>query len=560
MTSRRIFLTVTQCLSSMKMRSIIFLSLFALAVGCQTDPVEIFTTEGIEFDVEAVGGTVSRVIPSDARWIASTDNAWITVSPANGRGTTECKFIVDSALTTTARRGVVRIENLDTWETKEVVINQKGFDYTIEVEDTSVELANYDRLDKRWFDVTVCTNIDFDVEIPDNASWLKSTRHTLDLNRGARPRRTTVRFNWDINTMPAERLAQVVFRPKTDATLARQDGLSVSQQAAEPIIPDSRAGDSVALLSISRTLQTMATWDASQPMTMWHDVTLWDESMEGCTPEKVGRVRRAEFYFFNIKEPLPFAVKYLTAADELYFFGNTNTFLLSLDLGDDISELTQLRRLTVGSYGLVSLPNSFTKLKNLEYLNISSNNFQTVPEQLKAENFPKLRTLVLNANQRSSISDLSNTVRTDLGGFMDEPKFPEQLLKWDLDTLILSVNYLQGEIPSFEDDDTVPYYTQEEINAVDSLPQILVDRKIKKVMPSCKRLSLNHNRLYGKLPDWLLYHPALDMWLPEVLLFPQEGRAKDGKLAVFDNEPTNLDYYYDVYTTKKKPTGEYDEE
>ena len=153
------------------------MSLFAAAVACQTDKTsEIFTTEGIEFDVEAVGGVVSRTIPSDARWIASTDNAWITVSPANGRGTTECKFIVDSALTTTPRRGVVRIENLDTWESKEVVINQKGFDYTIEIENTEVELANYDRLDKRWFDVTVKSNIDFDVEIPAAAALSKRNR------------------------------------------------------------------------------------------------------------------------------------------------------------------------------------------------------------------------------------------------------------------------------------------------------------------------------------------------------------------------------------------------
>ena len=118
---------------------------------------------------------------------------------------------------------------------------------------------------------------------------------------------------------------------------------------------------------------------------------------------------------------------------------------------------------------------------------------------------------------------------------------------------MLSVNYLQGTLPTFEDDDTVPYYTQEEINAVDSLPQILVDRKIKKVMPSCKRFSINHNRLYGRLPDWLLYHPALDMWIPYSLVFPQEGRAKNGTLAVFENEPANMDYYYKEYTTKKKP-------
>ena len=535
-------------------RVFIFLAAALIAVGCQTTKCdETFTTEGIEFDVEAVGGTVSRTITSSSRWIASTDNAWITVSPANGRGTTECNFIIDSALTTTARRGVVRIQNLDTWEEKEIVINQSGFDYTLEIENSQVELANYDRFDSRYFDIRIKTNIDFEVAIPDNAGWLGSERHNLDLNRGARPRSTTVRFKWDINTTDRERLAQVVFRPKADVTLARQDCLNVTQQAAEPIIPDSRAGDSVALLSISRTLQTMAAWDASQPMTMWDHVVLWDQSMEGCTPEKEGRVRKAEFYFFNIKEQLPYEVRYLTAADELYFFGNTNTFLLSLDLGDDIAELTQLKRLTLGSYGLVSLPQSLSALKNLEHLNIGSNNFQTIPSVLTKENFPKLRTLILNANQRSPISDLSNTIRTDLGGFMDEPSFPEHLLKWDLDTLVLSVNYLQGQLPTFDDDDSVPYYTQAEIDAVDSLPQILVDRRIKKVMPSCKRFSINHNRLSGTLPDWLLYHPALDLWIPYSLVFPQEGRAKDGTFAVFDNEPANMDYYYKEYTTKEKP-------
>ena len=535
----------------------LFFATMALLVACGTDKTDnAFTTEGIEFDVEAAGGVVTKTITSSNRWIASTDNQWITVSPANGKGTTECNFIIDSALTTTARRGVVVIENIDTWEQKQIVISQMGFDYSIEVEQPEVEIANYDRLDSRYFDVKIKSNIDFEVDIPDNAGWLDSERHTLDLNRGARPRTTTVRFKWDINTSPKERLAKVVFRPKGEVTLAHQDNLNVTQQAAEPIIPDTRAGDSVALLSISRTLQTMASWDASQPMEMWDNVVLWDKSMKGCTDQMVGRVRSAEFYFFNIKEQLPYEVKYLTAAEELFFFGNTNTFLLNLELGDDISELTQLKRLTLGSYGLISLPKSLAKLKNLEHLNVSSNNLQTVPEVLTKENFPKLRTLILNANQRSVISDLSNTIRTDLGGFIDEPTFPVELIKWDLDTLVLSVNYLQGPLPTFEDDDTVPYYTQEEINAVDSLPQILVDRKIKKVMPSCKRFSINHNRLYGRLPDWLLYHPALDLWIPQSLVFPQEGRAKNGTLAVFENEPSNMDYYYKEYTTKKKPMGD----
>lgn len=529
----------------------------ALFAACGEDNTDLqFSTEGIEIEVDAAGGSVTRTITSTERWIASTDNAWITVSPANGRGTAECKFIIDSALTVTPRRGVVRIQNLATWEEKEIVVNQKGFDYSITVEQPDITIANYKPLEERYFEVNVVANTDFTVDIPDNVGWLSSEKHTLELNRGARPRQTTLRFKWDINTTDRERLAGVTFVPKGGVTLARQDKINVTQQASEPIIPDTRAGDSVALLSISRTLQTLTSWDASQPMDMWDNVTLWDESMEGCTPEKVGRLRKAEFFFFNIKESLPYEVKYLTAADELYFFGNTNTFLLNLELGDDISSLTQLRRLTVGSYGLISLPKSFANLKNLEYLNICSNNFQTVPDVLTKENFPKLRSLILNANQRSVVSDLSNTIRTDLGGFMDEPQFPVDLLKWDLDTLVLSVNYLQGELPTFEDDDSVPYYTQAEIDAVDSLPQILVDRKIKKVMPSCKRFSINHNRLYGKLPDWLLYHPALDMWIPYSLVFPQEGRAKNGTLAVFDNEPANMDYYYKEYTTKKQPMGE----
>lgn len=529
----------------------------ALFAACGEDNTDLqFSTEGIEIDVDAAGGSVTRTITSTERWIASTDNAWITVSPANGRGTAECKFIIDSALTVTPRRGVVRIQNLATWEEKEIVVNQKGFDYSITVEQPDITIANYKPLEERYFEVNVVANTDFTVDIPDNAGWLSSEKHTLELNRGARPRQTTLRFKWDINTTDRERLAGVTFVPKGGVTLAHQDKINVTQQASEPIIPDTRAGDSVALLSISRTLQTLTSWDASQPMDMWDNVTLWDESMEGCTPEKVGRLRKAEFFFFKIKESLPYEVRYLTAADELYFFGNTNTFLLDLELGDDISSLTQLRRLTVGSYGLISLPKSFVNLKNLEYLNICSNNFQTVPDVLTKENFPKLRSLILNANQRSAVSDLSNTIRTDLGGFMDEPQFPVDLLKWDLDTLVLSVNYLQGELPTFENDDSVPYYTQAEIDAVDSLPQILVDRKIKKVMPSCKRFSINHNRLYGKLPDWLLYHPALDMWIPYSLVFPQEGRAKNGTLAVFDNVPANMDYYYKEYTTKKQPMGE----
>ena len=520
-----------------------------LAVGCDRGGESVaFEIDRAQIEVSEVGGTELVQLSSSDDWIASTDNTWITVSPANGRGSTPCKIIIDSALTATPRTGVVRIENTRTWKSQDIVVEQRGYPYTIEIDDNAVELSNFEEYGKRYFDVRVRSNVDFEVDVPDNAGWLTSESHQLTLDRGVRPREVTVRFNWDINTSPRERLAEVAFRPKSDVEMSRQDALNVRQQASEPIVENTREGDSVALLSIARAMGVYTMWDAS----------LWEEQMEGCTPAKVGRVRSVEIMLFHTREKLPYEIRYLTAAEEIYIFGNTNTFMLNLELGDEISELTELKRLTVGAYGLIDLPQSLAKLKNLEYLNVCANNFQRVPKVLTKENFPKLRSLVMNANQRSLVYDLSNSVRKDLGGFIDEEEFPVDLIKWDLDTLVLSVNYLQGELPTFEDDPEVPYYTQEEIDAVDTLPQFLVDNRIKKVMPSTKRFAINFNRLYGKLPDWLLYHPALDWWLPYSLVFQQEGRAQNGRQAMFENEPVNLNYYYDVYTFKQKPTGDYE--
>ena len=523
----------------MKYRDYI-LPLFAtlLFVGCTSDSTDnSFKPESVAIEIGPEGGIAKQRITSSERWIASTDAPWITVSPANGRGTADCKFIIDSALTDQPRRGVVLIQNLATWQQKEIVIEQEGFPFTIEVDKTKQDITNY-------FDVRVKANVEFDVDIPDDAGWINNERYNFTLDRGVRPRSVDIRFKWDINTSPRERLAQIKFRPKRDVELLHQDHIDVTQMAAEPIVENSREGDSVAIVCIARALQMYSDMELSEPMNMWQNVTLWNESMKGCTPDKVGRVRKASFYIFKTRESLPYEVRYLTAADELYFFGNTNTFMLDIALGDEISELTQLKRLTIGAYGLTSLPNSLARLKNLEYLDIGSNNLQRVPEVLTKENFPALRTLILNANQRSNIYDLSNTQRTDIGGFSEEEKFPADLIKWGLDTLVLSVNYLQGELPDFEDDPEVPYYTQEEIDAVDSLPQILVDRRIKKVMPTTKRFAINLNRLSGKLPDWLLYHPALDWWIPYSLIFPHEGHDKSGRQSRFDNEPANLDYYY----------------
>lgn len=534
-----------------KLYIVLIVALLGLACTPENDKLPI-SLDAESIEVDAVGGVKRIEIKSTDKWIASTDNPWITISPANGVGDVVCEVRIDSALSVESRRGQVRIQNLATWDEKQVEIIQQGFPYTITIDKADVKISNYDEYDNRYFDIEVTSNVDFRVDIPASAeAWLSTERYSLNLDRGMRPRKVNVRFKWDINSSPAERLAEVQFTPRKSVTLDHADKLNVKQQAAEPIVPNTRAGDSVALLCMSRALRVLTPWDPSEPMDMWTGVTLWHEGDKGYKPENEGRVRCAEFTLFNTTEKLPFEVKYLTAAEELYFFGNTNTFMRSLSLGDDIAELTQLRKLTIGSYGLVDLPDSFANLKNLEHLNLCANNFQTVPDVLTKENFPKLRTLILNANQRSTVYDLSNSVRTDLGGFIDETEFPVDLIKWDLDTLVLSVNYLQGELPDLLDDPDFPYYTEQDLIEADTLPRFLVDNKVKKVMPSTKRFSINLNRLSGTLPDWLLYHPALDWWVPYSLVFPQEGRAKDGTMAMFDNEPINLNYYYEVYPDKK---------
>ena len=528
-------------------------------------------TEKVDFSVDtntiamsAVGGTQTIRVESSDAWTATTDAPWITISPTNGKGSTDCQILIDSALVAEARSGEIRIQTMNiNDDPRRIAVTQEGYPYQLTLDESDVELECYDEYDNRHFEITVKTNVDFDVKIPDNVAWLTNKSYKVDLNRGLRPREVNIRFDWGINSRDTIRLADVQFVPKEQVTMSRQDVLKVRQLAAEPIKENTREGDSVALLAIYRTLRALTAWDNSQRMDTWTGIELWEEEdMEDgdCTADMVGRVKSASFTMFFTKEPLPYEVRFLTAARELSFFGNANSFLLSLDEGESISYLSKnLKRLTIGAYGLSSLSENLTKLKNLEYLDIGSNNFQSVPDVLTKENFPKLRTLIMNAEQRHAVYDLSNNTKTEVGGLIEEPGLPIDLIKWDLDTLVMSVNYLHGTIPDFKDDPDFEVYTQADIDAVDTLPQILVDRQIKKVMPSTKRFAINLNRLSGELPEWLLFHPALDLWVPFSLVFQQEGRCKDGSYPGFSNAPANLNYYYEHYTNKKNVIFEEEE-
>ena len=544
----------------MKFTHIIFTALAAVVLfACQPAEEVIFGVEvgtengGLTFGPE--GGIQKITISAQDEWVVVTEDPWIMVSPANGRGSFECEVKVDSSILNTSRPGAIRIQNQKTGEKAQIDVSQAGFPYQIVLDENNVEVEDFAVFGSRSFDVEVLTNVDFNVVIPADAeNWLTYTKSDLVLDRGARPRKVRVHFEWKVNSLDFGRDAAVQFAPVEAVALERQDELTVAQKASSmnptPKQVGTREGDSLAVISVSRALGMFTGFDTAEKLDNWTNVKVYKDG-----PNK-GRIRYVQFFMFNTKEELPFAVQYLTAAEEIVFYSNANQFLKSLDTGEWITKLTQLKRLTIGAYGLTSLHPDFKNLKNLEFLDVSSNNFQNIPDILTPENFPNLHSLIMNANQRNTIYDLSNDSRENVGGFIEDVGLRrfKDLLKWNkLDTLRLSVNYLQGEIPDMKYEG-LPTWEFSELKdslatGVTELPEKL--QNLPKVLPNMQFLAINFNRFTGNVPDWILYHPNLDMWVPYSLIFSQEGKNKEGKNAGFDNEPASLDYYYDIYYNKK---------
>ena len=542
----------------MKLNKIFIVAAALMAiVSCRQENFVEFNVDETQIAVGAEGGERSFNVSASGSWVAMTESPWISVSPANGRGSQACSVKIDSTIAFEQRKGVVRIQSLDNSDDKmDFEIVQNGFDYQITLKEVRKDIEDYAGFNDRHFEVKVKTNVDFDVVLPEGSvNWLSYKKSELNLDRGSRPREAVVRFDWKVNSRDVERIADVVFKPKENVQMAKHDGLKVVQKAALPIKENTVEGDSLAILAVSRALGMFTEFETSEKMEYWSNVKLWKDG-----PNK-GRVKYVQFFMFKTQEAIPYEIQYLTAAEEIVIYSNANHFLRSLDTGEYITKLTNLKRLTIGAYGLTSLHPDFVNLKNLEYLDLSSNCFQEIPEILTQENFPKLHSLVMNASQRYTVYDLSNDTRENVGGFIETDLNTQKgletfkrILKWEnLDTLRLSVNYLQGEIPEMTEEG-LPTWTFEELK--DSLATGLTElpaelRDVPKVLPNTTFFAINFNRFTGRLPEWILKHPKLDIWAPYSLVFSQEGKTRDGRNAGFSNEPTSLDEYYQLYQNKK---------
>lgn len=561
---------------------IVLLTVCLMLTACKNDDKEItgFSIDKEDITIDAEGGEDVLNVSSSSEWVAIASEPWLTISPANGIGSAQCKIRIDSTLVNDIRTASIRFAPTNQ-EAKIVSVHQMGYGKMIVPEKTEMEIENSANYSERYFEMKVTTNVAFKVEIEneDGKPWLSTDKFDVKLDRGSRPRTVKLKFNWKMNPDPEVRSTKVKFVP-TDAsvTLAKEAYLDVTQKAA-PKIEDNRAGDSLALLTIADKLQASG-YDTSESMIHWNEVELWSEGDDDLPcPDAVGRLRYVKFFVFNTKETLPQEVKYLKYAETLSFYGNTNTMYLNIDLGNDICNLKYLKNLQIAAYGLVSLPDEFVNLKQLEVLDLNSNNFSSIPEILTPQNFPNLKELNLSGMRRWLCMDLKNKnnsrYENGLGLYLNtaieaDAQGLKRLFLWDkLEYLSLTYNYIEGNMIDFEvGKDGVTGYTQADAEAMglkDTI-QYLYDASmsvpagtpkgttIPKILPNIKSLRVNFNYLTGKVPNWILYHPHLMDWIPETFIFSQQDRGIDskGNLVGFSNEPKNFEYYYSVFDKYRK--------
>ena len=527
----------------------------AFLVGCNEDgnAVAGFETDKDQLSFAPEGGQEVVSVSAAENWTASSEQEWIFISPATGKGQGQCVIRVDSTFSNDLRQGEVRFTTQGE-APRYVKVNQSGFDHQILVDgaeegNRTISIPDFVPSGENYFDVVVTTNVDFRVKIdytsdvPEEekenetiSSWLSYERFKVNLIK-AKPRQVKIRFKWNYNTKWWMQHAKISFVAKSGEELSVNHTVTVNQGAAARITDD-RAGDSIAVLSIARQLNVYNnTFDASKPMDNWgENIALYTradgDDHEGKPLE--GRVKYVRFYIFETDASIPYEVRYLTRAEHISFYGNISSQRKRLELGTSILELGKygyLKTLDITAYGLTALPYGFEKLgKSLETLILDNQNFLQFPSMINRRNFPHLKRLSMAGCRRHNVHDLSNSAYYGEEGLSGE--LPRHLFEWkELEELSLSYNYFTGSIPAM-------YDYEETWTEADGYAELVGQPK---VLPNVKTLKLNLNRLTGRLPQWLLRHPNLVKWDPVTLIFTQEGKDRQGRKAGFSNVPERLD-------------------
>lgn len=574
-----------------------------------------------QIEIGAEGGTQQLAISASQNWVSSVDEPWLMLNPANGVGSATANVVVDTTLMNGRRSTDIDFIG-ENGQRRTITVVQFGFGKQIDIKEPVVEIDNSAAYDKREFESIISANVDckigeieysFEGNLSEsekadyeseregwllnskNEDKLKNTNLGIELDRKARPRSVKFKFRWNMNIVPAERVAKVHLVPQNaDDKLVDADGNETDdvvltvRQAAAPRIEDNRAGDSLSIIMINQKINSMATFDTSDNMRNWSNVTLWEanDAFVKQHPEALGRVRSVKFSMFNLKagETLPKEVKNLKFLESFSIASNENNQIREVELGEDICKLAYLKYLTVQAYGLSRLPANFKKLgRSLEQLNLVSNNFNRLSDITKVvneANFPHLHTLIFYAQRRTDVCidmrkfDNANGNYTynsypvglygNISGDYTERKAFLSLLTWEnLRALELSYCFLEGELPTDKemDDalkaagkptrykasdfsanknewkdklvgDTCKWLLSGNGNPVTCrqkdgtiVYEDVLPKDVPRVLPKCRTLSLNLNFFTGAVPKWLLFHPRMVLWSPSIMIFNQQERG-----------------------------------
>lgn len=574
-----------------------------------------------QIEIGAEGGTQQLAISASQNWVSSVDEPWLMLNPANGVGSATANVVVDTTLMNGRRSTDIDFIG-ENGQRRTITVVQFGFGKQIDIKEPVVEIDNSAAYDKREFESIISANVDckigeieysFEGNLSEsekadyeseregwllnskNEDKLKNTNLGIELDRKARPRSVKFKIRWNMNIVPAERVAKVHLVPQNaddklvDANGNETDDVVLTvRQAAAPRIEDNRAGDSLSIIMINQKINSMATFDTSDNMRNWSNVTLWEanDAFVKQHPEALGRVRSVKFSMFNLKagETLPKEVKNLKFLESFSIASNENNQIREVELGEDICELAYLKNLTVQAYGLSRLPANFKKLgRSLEQLNLVSNNFNRLSDITKVvneANFPHLHTLIFYAQRRTDVCidmrkfDNANGNYTynsypvglygNISGDYTERKAFLSLLTWEnLRALELSYCFLEGELPTDKemDDalkaagkptrykasdfsanknewkdklvgDTCKWLLSGNGNPVTCrqkdgtiVYEDVLPKDVPRVLPKCRTLSLNLNFFTGAVPKWLLFHPRMVLWSPSIMIFNQQERG-----------------------------------
>lgn len=520
--------------------AIVALTLLSLT-SCRDDDddaVNSFSVDQTEMQFSNNGGTIELKVATGQTWTAEAEDDWCMVSPATGVGSGVCVIKADSSYLYKERTGRV-IFYSDKGDLAEVLIKQYGYEPTIDFTEAEVTVPSYAAPEKAYVDVEAIANVPFEVVIPEEAkAWLTLDGGSTYTPSTTIPRKQKFRFKFKTYTdFDADRIAEVQFNQKSASTRASGETsmlnkiVKITQEKAPVIIP-SREGDSLAVLAITRVINGGMGFSTSRPITHWDNIVVEERTYDyknpitGVTIKDSTELRVVGFRLSMIDtdESIPYQIKYLTELETFAAIANSNAYRKKIALGAEITTLTKLKSISLMGYGIQTLPAEMANMQSLEELDLNGNtilSLESIKDVLLGLK-DKLKYLDIGGNRVSgSVMNLSTDIPRDekletigLGGDLTKYDWLFRDMK-ALEELHMSYNYFYGSIPDLYD---------------------VKDG----ILPNMKYLTLNLNRLTGKVPNWILYHKYLACWNPFLLLFNQEGYDNKGTLAGFTNAPTKF--------------------